>query len=56
MHQGAENSALKNKAPLSLTTFNTSESASIADRPRYEPLLSQGYGTLDQVFKAPPAA
>jgi hypothetical protein len=30
-HQGAENSPLKNRAPSSLTTFNTSESTSILD-------------------------
>src|SRR5262245_57307381 len=29
MHQGAENSALKNNAPSSLTTFRTSERTSI---------------------------
>ena len=30
-HQGAENSPLKNSAPLSLTDFKTSESTSITD-------------------------
>ena len=50
-HQGAENSALKNSAPSSLTTLKTSESTSICHSLTELGVPCQEYGTIDQVFK-----